>query len=158
MPAPTRQPSRYRRTVDAKPSPRAAPVMMTVRGSAILVLWRAGALTGRRRLYVGATVGQTLLPGGPLPDRERSFGTCLLVVALRVVHLGLGVRPRARDRRGQPTRLDRPEPPAIGEVRHVDDREHHQERAEHRLGREQLGLRGELLRHRLSGVVAVDED
>src|SRR6201988_2243435 len=137
MPAPTRQPSRYRRTVDAKPSPRAAPVMMTVRGSAILVLWRAGALTGRRRLYVGATVGQTLLPGGPLPHRERSLGTGLLVVALRVVHLGLGIRPRARPRRRHTARLDGPEPSAVGEVRHVDDREHHQERAEHWLGGEQ---------------------
>src|SRR6478736_3922755 len=131
--------------------------MTTVRGSATLVTLRT-AIALRTQFDVGPAVRQTLLPGGPLADRVRALGAVLLVITLGVIHFGLRIGPRAGDRGGQPARLDRPEPSAVGEVRHVDDREHHQERAEYRLRREQLGLRGELLRHRLPRVVAVDED
>ena len=54
--------------------------------------------------------------------------------------------------------FDDGEPCAVGEVGHVDDGEHHQECAEHRSRGKQLRLRGELFRHRLTGVVAVTQN
>src|SRR6476646_2815887 len=104
--ATTRHPSRYRRTADAKPSPRDAPVIRTVLVSAIRVVRRTTHAL-RTELDVGPAVRQVVLPGGPLTDRVRAFGAVLLVVALRIEHLRLGIRPRAGDRGGQPTGLDR---------------------------------------------------
>src|SRR5271166_5224501 len=130
MAATTRHPSRCRRTVDANPSPRDAPVMTTVRGSTILA--RTGALTRRRWVDVRPPVRFPTRPGRPDADRVRALGARLLVKPLWIIDFGLRIRPRAGDRGGRMTDLDSPEPRAVGEVGHVDDGEHHQEGAEHR--------------------------
>src|SRR5689334_8266033 len=102
--------------------------MTTVRASVIGTFRRASHALATQ-LYIGVA-GRPLLPGGPLTHRVGPLGTVRSVIALRVIDLRLGIRPRARDRRRQPAGLDRPEPAAVREVRHVDDREHHDERAE----------------------------
>src|SRR5882757_7818404 len=107
--ATTRQPRRYRCEAEANPSPLDAPVMTTLRGSAILAFSRTPVTLGAQ-LDAGATVRQALLPGGPLTDRVRPLGAVLLVIPLRVIHFGLGVGPGAGDGCGQPAGLDRPEP------------------------------------------------
>src|SRR4051812_48139842 len=89
--ATTCHPRSYSKDADANPRPRDAPVMTTLRGSAIRTLGRAGALAGRWRLNAGPAVGQTLLPGGPLTHRERTFGAFPLVMSLWVIHFGLGI-------------------------------------------------------------------
>src|SRR6516162_3670442 len=161
MAATTRHPSRYRRTAEANPSPRDAPVMTTVRGSTMLALRRRSrtrAFARRWRVDVGPTVRLPAHPGRPDAHRERAFGAGLLVISLRVIDFGLWVWPRAGNGRRRSAGLDRREPTTVDKVGHVDDHEHHQKRAEHRTAREDLGFRGQLLRHRLTGVVAVAQD
>src|SRR5262245_33788708 len=120
---------------DAKPSPRDAPVMTTarfssrtrssgVRSSAILATRRA-PVARRTQLDVGIASGP-LLPGGPLAYRVRPLGSVRPVEPLWVIDLGFGEGPRAGDGGRRAAGLDDPEPAAVGEVRHVDDREHHQ--------------------------------
>src|ERR1700758_1185034 len=116
MAATTHHPSRYRRTADAKPSPRDAPVTTTLRGSAILA--RTGAYT-RRRVDVWSPVGLPARPSRPDAHRVRALGAGLLVKTLRVIDFGLGVRPRAGHRGRRVADLDGPEPCSVDEVRHV---------------------------------------
>src|SRR5437763_10454629 len=121
MAATTRQPSRYRRTAEANPSPRDAPVMTTVRGSAILARHsRAGALPRRRWVDVRPPVRLPARPGRPDADRVGALGARLLVIALRVIDFRLGIRPGASHRGGRVAALDGPEPRAVGAVGHVD--------------------------------------
>src|SRR4051812_47934480 len=99
--------------------------MTTVRGSAVIrssrkrsspiLAFSRAAHALRAEFDVGSAVGKRVLPRGPLADRVRAFGPVLLVVALRVKHFRLRVRPWARDRRGEATCLDGPEPTAVGE-------------------------------------------
>src|SRR6185312_282787 len=119
MAATTRLPSRYIRTAEANPSPRDAPVMTTVRGSAILNLACTGALTGRWGLDMRPAIGFPARPGRPDTDRVRALRARLLVIALRVIHFGFGIGPGAGDRSGGVTDLDCPEPGTVGEVGHV---------------------------------------
>src|SRR6201992_1165499 len=156
MAATTRHPSRYRRAAVAKPSPREAPVMTTLRASAILA--RARALARWRCLDVRAAVRFSARPGRPDAHRVRALRAGFLVIALRVIHFRFRIGPRAGHRGGGVADLYDPEPGAVGEVRHVDDGEHHQEGAQHRPGREDLGFGSKLFRDRLAGVVAVAQD
>src|ERR1700744_3782144 len=122
--------------------------MTTLRGSAILARGCAGADTRRRRIDVRPAVRFTAGPGRPNADRVRPYSARLLVKTLRVIDFGFRIRPRAGDGSRRMTGFDGPEPRAVGEVRHVHDREHDQEGAEHRTAGEDLGLRGQLLRDR----------
>src|ERR1700742_1677558 len=156
MAATTRHPSRYRRAAVANPSPREAPVMTTLRASAILA--RARALARWWRLDVRPAVRLSASPGRPDAHRVGTLRAGLLVKALRVIHFGFRIRPRAGHRSSGVADFDDPEPCAVSEVGHVDDREHHQECAKHRSGWEQLRLGGKLFRDRLTGVVAIAQD
>src|ERR1700694_4061941 len=88
----------------------------TVRGSPMLILGCTGAFAAWWRLDVGPPVGLPAHRRRPDADRERALRALLLVIALRVIHFGFGVRPRARDRRGSATGLDDGKPCAVGEV------------------------------------------
>src|SRR5271156_678699 len=156
MAATTRHPSRYRRAAVANPSPREAPVMTTLRASAILA--RAGTLTRWWRFDVRPAVRLPARPRRPDADRVRTLRSRLLVKALRVIDFGFRIRPRAGHRSSCVADLDDPEPPAVGEVRHIHDGEHHQERAKHRSRREQLRFRRKLFRHGFTGVVAIAQN
>src|ERR1700742_4249625 len=144
MAATTRHPSRYRRAAVANPSPRGAPGMTTQRASAILA--RARALTRWRCLDVRPPIRLPARPCRPDTHRVRTLRTGLLVIALRVIHFGFRIRPRAGHRGSGVADFDNPEPCAVGEVGHVDDREHHQERAQYWPRREQLRFGGKLFR------------
>src|SRR5438128_1427705 len=116
MAATTRHPSRYRRAAVAKPSPRDAPVMTTLRASAIRPRGFACALTRWRRLDVRPAVRLPARPRRPDAHRVRALRTGLLVIALRVIHFGFRIRPRAGHRGGGVGDFDDPEPRAVGEV------------------------------------------
>src|SRR6201996_8504386 len=144
MAATTRHPSRYRRAAVANPSPREAPVMTTLRASAILA--RARTLTRWRRLNVRPAIRFSARPGRPDAHRVRTLRAGFLVIALRVIHFGFRIWPRTGHRRCRVADLDDPEPGAVGEIGHVDYRKHHQKRAKRRSRWEQLRLGGKLFR------------
>src|SRR5262249_12121644 len=95
----TRQPSLYRCVADARPSPRHAPVVTTLRGSRIVV-----GLTGSVRLH--GVHGRTSVrlsghPAVPVPFEIWAGLSLSLEESLRVVDLGFGKRPGAGDGGGQ---------------------------------------------------------
>jgi hypothetical protein len=96
------------------------------------------------------------LPPCPDAGEEGTGLAVLLVVALRVVDLGVLERVRAGDRSGRAARPDGPERPAVQEVPEVDDREHDDEGAEGRPLSEHPHPLGQLLGLRAAGVVLVE--
>src|SRR5262245_17778787 len=113
----TRQPSLYRCAADARPSPRDAPVMTTLRGSRIVV-----GLTGsvRRHRVHGRTSGRL---GGrpvvPVPFEQWARLSLSLEESLGVVDLGFWIRPGAGDGGRKLRRADGSEAGSIHEVRDV---------------------------------------
>src|SRR6476619_3901735 len=156
MAATTRQPCLYRCVAEANPSPREAPVMTTLRVSAILVRGCTSIAYGAQ-LHVRATVGLSAHPRGPDPDRIRAGLSVLLVEALRVIDFGLRIRPQAGNRRCGPGPLDDREPCAVREIGEVDYHEHHHEHAQRGPADEDARPLGQLLGHRPTGVVAVQQ-
>src|SRR5262245_18821513 len=130
MAASTAHPARCRWAAVARPRPREAPVTTTRRASATTAPAAPGAACRRRDV---GPPGLRALPAGPDPGEEGAGLAVLLVEAVRVVDLGLLVRPGAGDRGGRVRPADQREPAAVEEeVGGVDDHEHHEERAEHR--------------------------
>src|SRR5262245_45745772 len=115
----TRHPRSYRWIADARPSPRDAPVMTTLRGSRI-----DGAPADSVRLHWidrRATVRLSGHPAVPVSLEVRPGLALSLVESLRVVDLGFGIRPRARDGGRQPRCADGAEAGPVDEVSEVQD-------------------------------------
>src|SRR5215470_13389065 len=153
--ATTRHPCLYRWTADARPSPRDAPVMTTLRDSCMagptvsgFVEWRHVRTSGRLATH----------PGVPVPLEVRAGLSLSLVECIGVVDLGFRKRPGAGDGGGELRRADGGEAGAIHEVGDVQQESHHQERGEGGPGGKPTQLLGELLGLRASRVVTMAED
>src|SRR4029453_14428320 len=152
----TRQPSLYRWVADARPSPRDAPVMTTLRGSGIAV----GPTVSIR---LDRVVGRTSVrlrghPPVPVPLEIWTGLPLALKKSLRVVDLRLWIRPGAGDGCRELRRADGAEARTIYEVSGVQEAGHHQERGESRAGGEPTQPLSELLGLRSSRVVAIAEN
>src|SRR5262249_14234054 len=130
----TRQPSLYRCVADARPSPRDAPVITTLRGSGIVV----GLAVSVRLHWVHGRTSARLSghPAVPVPLEVWARLPFSLVEPLGVVDLGFGIRPGAGDGGCTRRRADRGEAGAIEEIGDVQDARHHQERGEGGAGAE----------------------
>src|SRR5262245_3280366 len=152
----TRHPSVYRWVADARPSPRDAPVMTTLRGSRTI-----GGPTVSIRLH--RVHGRTSIrlrghPAVPVPLEIRTGLPLFLIESLRVVDLGFWIRPRAGDGGRQFRRTDGAEAGTINEVGEVQYDSHHQERGEGGPGAEPRQPPRELLGLRASRIVPIAED
>src|SRR5262245_8525920 len=152
----TRHPCLYRRVADARPSPRDAPVMTTLRGSRIVV-GPAGSIS-LHRIHGRTSVRLSGHPAVPVPLEERTGLPLSLEESLGVVDLGFWIRPRAGDGGRQLRRADGGEAGTVYEVLHVQDAGHHQERGESRAGAKPAQPLSQLLGLGSSGVVPVAED
>src|SRR5262245_26528449 len=126
----TRHPSLYRWVADARPSPRDAPVMTTLRGSRIVV---GPAVSIRlHRIHGRASVRLRGHPAVPVPFEEWAGLTLSLEESLGVVDPGFWIRPGAGDGGRKLRRTDGAEAGTVDEVRGVQDDGHHHERGEGR--------------------------
>src|SRR5262249_23452694 len=152
----TRHPSLYRWGADARPSPRDAPVMTTLRGSRAIV---APAVSIRLDRVHGRT--SVRLPGHPAVPVPLEIWTGLalsLVEPLGIVDLGFRIRPGTGDGGRELRRTDGSEAGAIHEIGDVQDAGHHHERGEGGAGAEQRQPLGQLLGLRAARVVPIAED
>src|SRR5262245_47401839 len=155
MAATTRHPRSYRWVADARPSPRDAPVITTLRRSRTA---RPATSTVRRRRNDRTPRRLGTHPAVPVALEERAGMPLLLIEAVGVVDLGFWKRIGARDGCRELRRPDGGEARAVHEIRHVQDGEHHQERAEGRAVGEPTSLLDQPLGLRASGVVPMAED
>src|SRR5206468_1340639 len=153
--ATTRHPSSYRWVADARPSPRDAPVMTTLRTSCT-----AGPTIPifLHRVRARAPVRLSAHPGVPVALEEWAGLPLSLIESVRVVDLGFGKRIRAGDGCCELRRADRGEAGAVHEIGDVQDGEHHQERAECRAVGEPTKSLDQLLGLCASRVVPIAED
>ena len=153
----TRHPSPYRCAADARPSPRDAPVMTTLRGSCIAVGPAVSIVL--HRIDGRAAVRLRGHPAVPVALEVRARLPRSLVEALRVVDLRFGIRPRAGDRGREPRRADRGEAGAVRRsTRRSGSRTSPGTWRAPAGSRNQRNLLRQLLGLRASGVVAVAED
>src|SRR5262245_40780954 len=152
----TRHPSLYRCVADARPSPRDAPVMTTLRGSRIVV----GPAVSIRldRVHGRTSVRLSGHPAVPVPLEIRTGLPLSLEESLGVVDPGFWIRPGAGDGGRELRRTDGGEAGAIHEVGEVQDDGHHQEGGERRARSEPTQPLGQLLGLRASRVVPMAED
>src|SRR5262249_15416633 len=152
----TRQPSVYRCVADARPSPRDAPVMTTLRGSRIVVALAVSV--GLHWVHGRTSARLTGHPAVPVPLEVWARLPLWLVEPLGVVDLRFGIRPGTGHRGREFRRTDGGEAGTIKKIGDVQYAGHHQERGEGRAGAEQSQPPGELLGLRSSRVAAVAED
>src|SRR4029453_4310784 len=112
----TRHPSLYRWAADARPRPRAAPVIAAPRGSCT-----AGSTTSTvlRWLHVRTSRRLAAHPGVPVSLEEWARLTPSLIESVGVVDLGFRERPRAGDGGSELRRADGGEAGAIHEIGEV---------------------------------------
>src|SRR5262249_35540600 len=122
----TRQPSVYRCVADARPRPRDAPVMTTLRGSRIVA-----GLTGSvhlHRVHGRTSARLSGHPAVPVPLEVWAHLPLSFVEPLGIVDLGFGIRPGTGHGGRELRCTDGSEAGAIHEVGDVQDTGHHQER------------------------------
>src|SRR5262249_43679505 len=123
----TRHPSLYSWIADARPSPRDAPVMTTLRGSRTLVIGSTVSIR-LHRVHHGTSVRLSGHPTVPVALEIRPGLSLSLKKTLGVVDLGFWIRPGTSDGGRELRSADRGEAGAVEEIRDVQDGSHHQER------------------------------
>src|SRR5262249_58964858 len=128
----TRHPSLYRWVADARPSPRDAPVMTTLRGSRI---GPAGSIV-LHRIHGWTSVRLSGHPAVPVALGIWARMSFSLEKSLRVVDFGFRIRPGTGDGGRELRRTDGGEAGAVHEIRDVQDAGHYHDRADRRAGTE----------------------
>src|SRR5262245_20449184 len=153
--ATTRHPCLYRRVADARPSPRDAPVMTTLRDSCTAAP-TVSAFVGW--CHVRTSRRLATHPGVPVPLEVGAGLPFSFIESVGIVDLGFRKRPGARDGGGELRRADGGEAGAINEIGDVQYDSHHQECGEGGPGGKPTQPLRELLGLRASRVVPMAED